>query len=348
MGHLKVSFTPQPRRGPTLEAWTFSAADGGRWHPLEYAPGSSLPQPRLTSQAALVGDELWLVGGWDPSAGPGMPQFLNDVWALDLRSCSWRRVQLEPAAEGQELPPISRFALAALPDGRLVLHTHRCDDHVLVLNPSAASGLAVTTAAATMSGDPRQAPPGGAILSRQSVYGALPGEEQQQSEAVTSTGAGGSTALYMYGGAPQSGPMYDDLWMLDTGSMTWRQLHPEGPTPHARCSHISGACSGGSGVTGRYLIFIGGSYYALTGQLQPRDDVILYDTQTNRWLEAEVEGTQPSPRNAAIMVPLRTKGCDNSGDGGCDRFVLHGGWWPFVETYDDTYIVTVTSVDGRK
>jgi hypothetical protein len=52
-----------------------------------------------------VGGELWLVGGWDPSAAPDQPQFLSDVWALDLRSYRWRRVHVA----GEEMPHISRL-----------------------------------------------------------------------------------------------------------------------------------------------------------------------------------------------------------------------------------------------
>ncbi|GIL56650.1 hypothetical protein Vafri_11982 [Volvox africanus] len=391
-----------PRRAPTMEAWTFESADGGRWHPVPYAEGSPVPQPRLTSQAVVVGSELWLVGGWDPSAPPDTPQFLNDVWVLDLRSNRWRQVEVEAGQEGGgELARISRFAMLALSDGRLLLHTHRCDDHVLLLDPrvggaggTGASAMASANAgtATVENSDRDQKSSRRVILTKVPVHGAQPGcpcspasrglhsltaaaapipqLSQQHRKQRTGHGqthglqaptVGGKAtsgsdvaALYLYGGAPQSGPMFGDVWLLDSGSMTWRQLSPEGPTPPARCSHVAGASNGsnggGGGIAGRYLIFIGGSYYARPGQLQPLDDVIVYDTQSNRWLEVEVEGLRPSPRNAAVMAPLRTEGSDGGGGGGGGggRFVLHGGWRPFSETYDDTYIVTVTAAMERE
>lgn len=52
---------------------------------------------------------------------------------------------------------------------------------------------------------------------------------QQQATAVGDIG--GEPAMYLYGGAPQSGLMYDDLWILNLESITWRQLTPEGPSP---------------------------------------------------------------------------------------------------------------------
>ncbi|KXZ45615.1 hypothetical protein GPECTOR_52g18 [Gonium pectorale] len=259
--------------------------------------------PRLTCQAAVVGDELWLVGGWDPSApaAPSPPPgssspFLNDVWALDLRSY--------------------RFAAALLPGGRLLLHTHRCDEHVLLLEAAAAAAAGESAAGEAAEGSAGTAQAGGgageaaggrrrATLARVPVRGIFPGDQSPPSrglhsvtvaaappplppleEAAATAGAGASagaalaaepsTAIYLYGGAPQSGPMYGDLWVLNPNALTWRQLAPEGPAPQARCSHVAGACGEG----GRFLLAIGGSFYAEPGKLQPLDDVVLYDTQT--------------------------------------------------------------------
>ena len=30
--------------------------------------------------------------------------------------------------------------------------------------------------------------------------------------------------LYVFGGAPKSGPMMDDLWVLDAQSLSWQQI----------------------------------------------------------------------------------------------------------------------------
>lgn len=58
-----------------------------------------------------------------------------------------------------------------------------------------------------------------------------------------------------------------------------------------------------------------------------------------------MEGPAPSPRNASIMVPLQPQPLAAVGDSSAaNRFLLHGGWRPFVETYNDSYIVTVSEV----
>ncbi len=79
------------------------------------------PQPRVAAQAAVVGDHLWLVGGWNPAAAavPGadpQSQFLNDVWRLDLRTGTWQEV----TPQGESMPRISRWAARAcrIRDGR--------------------------------------------------------------------------------------------------------------------------------------------------------------------------------------------------------------------------------------
>lgn len=62
--------------------------------------------------------------------------------------------------------------------------------------------------------------------------------------------------LYLFGGAPQRGPMLGDLWVLDTAQqpLQWQQLAPAGPAPPPRCSHVAAA-------VGKDLLILGGSYY---------------------------------------------------------------------------------------
>ncbi|KXZ45616.1 hypothetical protein GPECTOR_52g19 [Gonium pectorale] len=347
---------PPPVRGPTMEAWTFNSAGGGRWRQVQYAEGSPMPQPRLACQTAIVEDELWVMGGWDPSAPPPQPPdqpppppgspspFLNDVWALD-RGWRW-------------------FAVAPLPGGRVLLHTHDCDDHVLLLEPArpesraeapeaptgAAQGSRGVEEAVKEAEDERRhatlarVPVRGDASDACDPKGLLPPPPSMlpplAAAAAPTAGGGGASALaaepgsalYVYGGAAQSAPVYSDLWVLDPKALTWQQLAPDGPAPQARCSHVAGACGEG----GRFLLAIGGSFRPEPGKpLQPLDDVVLYDTQANRWLEPLVCGPRPAARNAAVMEPLPR------GPDGADRFLLHGGWRPFVQTYNDSYIVTV-------
>ncbi len=61
-------------------------------------------------------------------------------------------------------------------------------------------------------------------------------------------------ALYLFAGAPQSGPMLGDLWRFDIASASWHELDPDGQVPHVRCSQAAAAL-------GSKIVFLGGSYY---------------------------------------------------------------------------------------
>lgn len=239
-------------------------------------------------------------GGWD-SSKTGPEAFLGDVWTLDLHTWGWEQQQ---QLAGEELQGISRFQAVA--DGtRILIHTHRCDDHILALH--------------TDSSPPR--------LEKLPVKGPAPSSRGLHS--VIKVGG----ALHLYGGAPQKGPMLDDLWKLDLSSMQWQQLQPQGQTPHARCSPAAAAI-------GKCIVYFGGAFYGASGGLEMLQDVVLYDTEANSWVVPEVGAPHgssnaelPAGRNAAVMVPLPDEGA------GGPQLLLAGGWRAFVETYNDTYLV---------
>ncbi len=136
------------------------------------------------------------------------------------------------------------------------------------------------------------------------------------------------------------GPVGED-GSAPPGGLTWKHLHPEGPTPHARCSHVAGALAGAAPS----LLVLGGSYYADGGGLVPLGDAAVLElggadgtgaaAAGARWVAPVVEGSAPRPRNAATLVPLPPAGAERG------RFLYHGGWKAFKETYNDTYIVVV-------
>ena len=67
------------------------------------------------------------------------------------------------------------------------------------------------------------------------------------------------------------------------------------------------------------------------GGLQPLSDCFVYDTVHNVWEEPEViGGNKFRARNAHTLTTI-------SGN----KAVAHGGWNPFVETYNDTFEMTV-------
>ena len=57
-------------------------------------------------------------------------------------------------------------------------------------------------------------------------------------------------------GAPQSGPMLDDLWSLDTSApqLVWKREAVGGRAPSPRCSHSAAA-------VGSDIVFHGGAVY---------------------------------------------------------------------------------------
>lgn len=56
-------------------------------------PASCRWQVRLAAAAAVVGNTMWLMAGWDPGHKRDGGQILADLWALDLTTWAWREVK---------------------------------------------------------------------------------------------------------------------------------------------------------------------------------------------------------------------------------------------------------------
>eukprot|EP00983_Pelagomonas_calceolata_P046981 1140417-Pelagomonas_calceolata.AAC.4 len=167
-----------------------------------------------------------------------------------------------------------------------------------------------------------------------------------------------------------------DLYALDLLTNEWTKLSPSGAQPHARCAHGAAAAplgrhllvfGGGSllpsGVA-RALVTEGEVHFtrtklpaeeacrwvfdprisflavfkdivqeAVSGSLpsQVLDDTICYDTVDNKWVPVAQGSGPPLPaRNAHTLVPIAKHE---------NKWLLHGGWVPFVSTFNDTYVV---------
>ena len=71
------------------------------------------------------------------------------------------------------------------------------------------------------------------------------------------------------------------------------------------------------------------------GGLQPLDDFFALDTRTMTWRYPKLApGAGPSLRNAATLTAV-----------GDAHLVLHGGWNPFVKSYNDTFVMDVSGYD---
>jgi len=99
----------------------------------ELGQSPSRPGGRLCSASAVVGDELFVFGGWDPETAGAGGTILDDIWYLNVGTLLWERLA-QPMPGG----PTSRHVACAVDtaDGpRVVIHTFRCTDSVLVFDP---------------------------------------------------------------------------------------------------------------------------------------------------------------------------------------------------------------------
>jgi hypothetical protein len=352
-----------PERRATNGAHAFSARDL-QWRALPVA--GDLPTPRLAAGAVELGGSAYLIGGWAAGAAQGADAFLADVWRLAPPPSDtpgpwrWQRAELAPGSvDALGGGGVSRFACAAVSPTRAILHTHRCGDHVVALDVGGGVG------GGGGAGGPGAAPPA-ARLSRVPVlpdpqHGAPPSRGLQSMTLVVASGAAGEgeggggsgdakkrQRLLVFGGAPQKGPMFGDLWALDgdflgDGPLQWTRLWAGGgaeegegqgteAAPHVRCSHVAADVDGG-------LLVLGGSYYTPQGSLCPLDDAWWFDASAGggTWRRVALGGGDarpPAARNAAVLAPLPSADPTRR-----RRFLYHGGWRPFVETYDDSWIL---------
>lgn len=93
------------------------------------------------------------------------------------------------------LQGISRFQAVAV-GTHIYIHTHRTEDHILRLDTSSS-------------------PP---LLERLPVQGPAPSSRGLHSMVHV------GDHLYVLFGAPQKGPMLDDVWRLDLNSLAWEEL----------------------------------------------------------------------------------------------------------------------------
>jgi N-acetylneuraminic acid mutarotase len=97
-------FTAKNAEGEESDLWSQSDAASfdpkdGRWQDLP-----SLPEPRSSFDAAVLGDTIYVIGGWQLS-GPGENHWHETAWSLDLSATKPEWKPLPP-------PPFQRRALS--------------------------------------------------------------------------------------------------------------------------------------------------------------------------------------------------------------------------------------------
>jgi hypothetical protein len=152
----------------------------------------------------------------------------------------------------------------------------------------------------------------------------------------------GGSKMLVFGGAAQSGEMAADAFVLDTDAWAWEALKFESgaPAPSAR----AGAAAAAAGL-GRAIIACGAER-SPGGGLIGRSDAWLLDTRPDgmaTWhrLSAGMSGGDleaPRGRNAATLTALVAATPTSAAE---RSFLLHGGWEPFVCTFDDDHELSV-------
>ena len=304
------------------DLWRYS---NGAWECIEPPTprtDSTRPGPRLVSACAVVDDELLLFGGWDPETAGTGGKILDDVWALDLTKQTWS--QCAPMPNG----PVSRH-VAANVGGSVVVHTFRCGQSVLVWDKKSRK------------------------LIEQPTTGTPP-----SSRGLHSGAALGEHTLILFGGAAKDGMMSDETFALDTKSWAWETLGQSSSSSSSGMGGVINSLLGrgtGGGITapspraGSCASSIDGGVVVCCGAesvpgggLNPRSDVwaLLADEAdvkgTAEWVRLIDDDEGPASRNAASLVPV-----------GKDTLLLTGGWRPFVETYDDSFLLHLTTGDGN-
>jgi hypothetical protein len=140
-----AEFEGDSPRDVVNDLWRYS---DGQWECLQPATArqpSSTDQPggRLCSASAVIGDELFIFGGWDPETAGTGGSILDDMWCLNLGSLQWERLP-----NNMPQGPTSRHVACAVqtPDGpRILIHTFRCSTSVIVFDAASRTTTQVDT-----------------------------------------------------------------------------------------------------------------------------------------------------------------------------------------------------------
>lgn len=242
------------------DLWQYNDA-AEKWTPV--AATGDIPGPRLVSAAATLHGQAYLFGGWDPqSAGTG-GIILDDVHVYDPSTNVWKLLDCK-------LPhgPTSRHVAVSLPNDTILLHTHRCTDHVLLFD--------------------------GSTFVKQPVSGIVPSPRGLHAACV---GGKNNRYLYLFGGAAQDQTMSDQLFCLDLETYEWKELvAADGPCPRAAPTLAS--------MDPCHLVLLGGARATESGGLEPLDDVWIMDLQNLKWQQVSLLTDRPPGRNAATLLDL--------------------------------------------
>ncbi|KAK2569848.1 Acyl-CoA-binding domain-containing protein 4 [Acropora cervicornis] len=233
-----------------------------------------IPAPRQGHAAAVVDKKVYIFGG---SSGGGYggqhsdttsdPVYLNDLFLLQVGlQVTWERLQqlgdIPCPRDGHTLSAVG--SVLYLFGGTNYPESEECLEGLYAYDIGTVS------------------------------WELCPTQGRQPRVLGHSTAVVGDT-LYIFGGI-YHGEAKNDLYMLNTGNLTWTPLRASGKPPSPRCDHASA-------VVGERFYILGGS----GGQKLWYNDLHFFDTVTLRWENVSVSGHLPHARSLHTISAHHSK-----------------------------------------
>ena len=343
-----------PDRFVVNDLWKFvpyqESSSAWGWTKIDQNNGF-IPGPRLATAMAVLPSQksAVLLGGWDPQEPGTGGVILDDVSLLDVGTLKWTQPATEEDdGEAVRVPggPTSRhIAVSVCIDNNLdgkgnaeaiLLHNHRCVEHVLLLS---------------LSGGGRSGQ-----WKHQQTTGDVPSSRGLHCAAqLNNSKSDRSNSIVIFGGAAKDGSMSNEAFVLDLNTWKWTKLVCSGNQPSPR----AGACL--CPLNENTVILFGGAEFK-DGGLVGLNDVwsltVNSEKGTGTWKRLienqsadgnNVDGTFPFGRNAATLTRMNAhSSLPNdvlkkypSGDEDDVHFLLQGGWYPFRKTFNDVFVLRV-------
>eukprot|EP00210_Caulerpa_lentillifera_P002731 g2611.t1 len=269
-----------------------------------YLANASKPIARYEHGVALINDQLYIIGG-NCTGG----KYLNDIWRFDLASLSW--MNLAPSnLDDSLLPPIAGHTVVPWRGSLLVLGGHVKSKDVSEKMPIRSLDLQSMK------------------WSEVSVTGEIPVSRGGHSATLL------GSKVYIFGGEDRARRPLSDLHVLDLTTLVWKQITTsQNRLPTPRSAHV------GASYLNRYILYFGGGSAATCF-----NDLIVFDTQRQKWHVLKVTGRKPSPRAGHSAAVLRNHwyivGGGNNAAGCTDMAYLDltqlNTWPPLMESDDMT------------
>jgi hypothetical protein len=328
------------------DLWVYDPQQRDGWQPIHGAVTSTsldssgtfkIPQQRLAAAAVtcqLPGGEKkagLVLGGWDSQEAGTGGVILQDIHMYSnggtTTSKSWKKLSFDLAQ------PTSRLCAVTLNNPNQVLvHNHRCIDHVLIVD----------------------------LQSSQLIHQPTSGTSPSPRGLHVCVLIPNTNKMVLFGGAAQDGNMSNDVFLLDTETWKWQALEHaaikgEGidtspPLPRASPCLVA--------LDESTCLLFGGACRSEQGRLHGCNDMWLLKLIDGvggtphyyQWTKVHDDGSSNAPpgRNAATLTPLLSgrpavlEGPSEADNENTKYFLLSGGWYPFRTTYNDNFVLKVT------